>query len=43
MRIVKLTLFYMAIIVLAMALSLAGVRMSVALGFFCTDCNGYDL
>ncbi|WP_107949142.1 hypothetical protein [Lysinibacillus parviboronicapiens] len=34
MRIVKLTLFYMAIIVLAMVLSLAGVRMSVALGFF---------
>ncbi|QDQ02672.1 hypothetical protein FOH38_20665 [Lysinibacillus fusiformis] len=34
MRIVKLTLFYIVIMALAMALSLAGVRMSVALGFF---------
>ncbi|MGE6516511.1 hypothetical protein [Lysinibacillus sphaericus] len=34
MRIVKLTLFYIGIITLSMALSLAGVRMSVALGFF---------
>lgn len=34
MRIVKLTLFYLMIMILAMALSLAGVRMSVALGIF---------
>ncbi|MEG0260477.1 MAG: hypothetical protein RR595_05560 [Lysinibacillus sp.] len=34
MKLVKLTLFYLMIIVLAMALSLAGVRMSIALGVF---------
>ena len=34
MRIVKLTLFYLMMMILAMALSLAGVRLSVALGIF---------
>ncbi|MFJ7954551.1 hypothetical protein ACIQZG_23920 [Lysinibacillus sp. NPDC096418] len=34
MRILKLTFFYLMIMILAIALSLAGVRLSVALGFF---------
>ncbi|WP_155590802.1 hypothetical protein [Lysinibacillus cavernae] len=34
MKIVKLTFFYLAIICLAMALSLAGVRLSISLGIF---------
>lgn len=34
MRIFKLTLFYLMIMILAMALSLAGVRLSVALAIF---------
>ena len=34
MRILKLTLFYLLIMALAMALSLADVRMSVAFGVF---------
>ena len=34
MRILKLTFFYLLIMALAMALSLAGVRMSVAFGVF---------
>lgn len=34
MRILKLTVFYLMIMIFAMALSLAGVRSSVALGFF---------
>jgi len=34
MKIVKLTLFYLAIIILAMSLSLAGVRLSISLAIF---------
>lgn len=34
MKIAKLTLFYLAIIVLAITLSLAGVRLSISLGLF---------
>lgn len=34
MRILKLTIFYLMIMLLAMAFSLVGVRMSVALGIF---------
>lgn len=34
MKLVKLTLFYLAIIILAMALSLAGVRLSISLAIF---------
>ncbi|MFJ7732901.1 hypothetical protein ACIQXF_13505 [Lysinibacillus sp. NPDC097231] len=34
MKLVKLTLFYLAIIMLAMVLSLAGVRLSISLGIF---------
>ena len=34
MKIVKLTFFYLAIILLALTLSLAGVRLSISLGIF---------
>ncbi|MGE7110027.1 hypothetical protein [Lysinibacillus sp. NPDC047702] len=34
MKLVKLTLFYLAIIILAMTLSLAGVRLSISLAIF---------
>lgn len=34
MRLVKLTLFYLVIIILAMTLSLAGVRLSISLAIF---------